>query len=86
MPTVALVALSASACPASVRPASARPVSGVRCMSSVRPSVSARPGVQCPVSAHAMSTRPLSNIRVWTSGVPRRCPRVPRPRPPCLHP
>ena len=76
MPTVALVALSASACPAS-----ARPVSGIRCVSSVRPS-----GVQCPVSAHAGVHASAVQCRVRTSSVPRRCPRVPRPRPPCLHP
>jgi hypothetical protein len=42
-----------------------------------------RPRVRCPVSVPAMSTRPVSNVRVWTSGVPRRCPHVPRPR--CPH-
>jgi hypothetical protein len=47
MPTVALIALSTSACPASARSASARPVSGVRYVSSVRPS-GVRPS-GCPV-------------------------------------
>jgi hypothetical protein len=55
----ALVALSASACPAS-----ARPVSGVRYASSVRAS-----GVRCPVSA-----RPVSDVQCPVPGVHVRCP------------
>jgi hypothetical protein len=56
------------------RSASKCPVSGV--------------SVQCP--RRAMSTRPVSvsgrpGVRVWTFGVPRRCPRVPRRRLRCPH-
>jgi hypothetical protein len=80
MPTVALVVLSTSACPASARPVSG--VVGVQA-SALRCPV---PGVQCPVSAHAGVHASAVQCRVRTSGVPRRCPRVPRRRPPCLHP
>jgi hypothetical protein len=60
--------VSRSPCPRTrSRPRVRCPVSGVRC--------------DRPVSAYAMSTRRLSNVRVWMSGVPRRCPRVLRPRP-----
>jgi hypothetical protein len=77
------------------RPVGRRLVLGRRCPDACRglvtlsaSSVSVHTsGVRCerPVSARAMSTRPVSNVRVWTSGVPRRWPRVPRSRPRCPH-
>ena len=64
--------------PVRIRVSSVRP-SSVRCPLRVQ-----RPPVRCPATdIHACDVHdPLSNVRVWTSGAPRRCPRVPRPRPP----